>query len=275
MRKKQKFRPLAIFAGFSLFSGLALYQTVCNRSLKQQSAELHNRLAAERSTQIEEESKLASLPSEKELAAMRFDHAEAIRLRTLTAKLRLDLESRTNAALRLIEKEESRWVRKWKFNLSVRIPKDQALIQAGGQITPGKHAFAVFFAMIFPSSDQIKIDSLWFEVPDELIQNLGLNQTAASPDLDSGHYFISEIEAEALLHRVLNDVTIKVVKPPGILTSSGRESVYSMPDLITTGSGHPIHLGPVMKILPVRSVDGGVQLTVEGSWKIEIPRKPD
>lgn len=275
MREKQKTKPLLLFALFSLFSGVALYQKVSNQGLKRQSAELRNRLDAEKTTQIEEQSRLASLPSETELAAMRFDHAEAIRLRALTAKLKLDLNSRANEASRLIEKEESRWVRKWNFSVSVRIPKDQVLIQVGGNLTPGKQAYALFFPMIFADSHQIKIDSVWFEAPDEVIQNLGLNQTAALSDPESQHYFLSETEAEAILHRLLNDVTIKVVKPPGILTSVGREATYSMSDPITIDSNRQINAGPTIKILPVDADGTTVQLIIAAEWKIRLIPAPE
>ena len=274
MREKQKTKPLGLFALFSLLSGVALYQTVCNQGLKQQSAELRGRLAAEKTTQIEEESKLARLPTEAELVAMRIDHAEAIRLRALTAKLKLDLDSRASDASRLIDKEESRWVRKWNFSVSVRFPKDQVLIQAGGRITPGKRAFAIFFPMIFADRDHIKIDSVWFEAPDGVIQSLGLNQTAASPDPDSGHYFLSGTEAETLLDRLFNEVTIKVVKPPGIMTSFGREATYSMYDPITIDSNRQINAGPTIKILPVHADGNTVQVTIAAEWKIRLTQAP-
>ncbi|MDB6037303.1 MAG: hypothetical protein JWM99_1144, partial [Verrucomicrobiales bacterium] len=168
-----------------------------------------------------------------------------------------------------------RWVRKWNFNLDVNIPRDQALIQSGGKLTPGKQAYALFFPMIFADSDQIKIDSVWFEAPDEAIQNLGLNQTAASPPPNSEHHCISKTEAEALLRQLFNDVTIKVVKTPGIMASFGREAIYSMSDPIIIDSNRQINAGPTIKILPVHADDNTVQLIISAEWKVRLTSAPE
>ncbi len=275
MSEKRRTKLLALLALFSLLSDTALYQTFGNRSLRRQVANIQDGLAAQKTFQTQAQFRLGQLPTETELTALRADHAEAIRLRALAEKLKLDLDARAGEPTELTDKEESRWVGKWNFKLSVRIPKDHALIQVSGKIAPGKQAIAVFDPMIFADTDEIKISSVWFEAPTDVIQNLTLNQIAASPNPDSGYYFLSKTEAEALLQRLLDGVAIKVVRPPGIITSFGREVVYSRPDPITTDSGRQINTGPVMKILAEHSVEDGVELTIEAEWKIEIARKPD
>ena len=153
------------------------------------------------------------MPSDSELALLRADHLEAIRLRALAAKLQLQLKSQsgqiaaTNQSTNVPETEDSYWVRKVTANLDAKMSRGQSLLTGGWETTPGKRTFVIIAPTQVdptgnetsdPHASQITIETIWVEADNNVLSQLGLDQFKVDSDESTKEQLYSKAEAANL-----------------------------------------------------------------------------
>jgi len=234
-----------------------------------------------------DQARLAALPNDSELALLRADHLEAIRLRALAAKLQLELKARpdpaalTNLSAGLSEEEDSYWVRKFTTKLDAKVRSGQAVLSGGWETAPGKRSFVIITPTTIDAAgnrtsdlhaNQVVIESFWVEAENRVLPELGLDHFKVESDESGKSEIYSNADATTLLDRMRNTGGVDVLSTPKVTTMSGSEARVSAEDSFTPPNGHHLTTGPRLDVVPTLSeTDGSIHLAVDAEMSLKRP----
>ena len=224
-----------------------------------------------------------------DIARLRKEHADLLRLRGETTGLRRELaEVRAqkpgqtkamNPPLDLAKTDDSYWVRNFTQELNAKVPAGQTLLLGGWETKPGKRTFVLTSPVRMdaagnvtsdPNARQVSIESHMVELTEAAARELGLSQiTPANKDQEGLHQLLRNEEAQDLLKRIKETEGADIISSPRVLTLSGREATVSIPEPFQAPNGHELHLGPMISILPnIDSKTDGIELAVKAEMNL-------
>lgn len=226
----------------------------------------------------------------EELARLRAEHSELLRLRGEIGRLRQQLKSQAAANPNLNEQPppspiESP-VETFTANVDAELTRAQTLVTGGWETSPGKRTFILIEpTLIDPAGNEVLIDpaeasrtqilvqSKFIEVPEQALQTLGLNDVVADGHQSSERLVLSRDQSLRLLKALGDSPGMEVLSAPRITTLNGRQAQVSVAEEKRIGN-ETYHLGPSIKVLPQISPTGqSIKLTVNGSISREALRK--
>jgi RNA polymerase sigma factor (sigma-70 family) len=279
-----KTKSLCAAAAVLLSGGSAMYLHHQNRNLQRQISNLQQELGRAENELNSATTRLSALPGDKELAMLRADHLEAIRLRGLATKLQRQLKSQTNAIaesaqpepLNLAETDDSYWLHTFTATLDVKVPPQQSLLTGGWETENGKRAFVMITPTridaagnISPNGNQVTIETHWIEAKSDVLPDLGLADFQADSDASTQQQLCSSEKVSALFDLLKNTAGVDFLTAPKVTTLSARQARISVEDAFSAPNGHQLSTGTTLDVLPTLSEDGGLQLALEAKMALK------
>jgi hypothetical protein len=243
-------------------------------------AQLETRRAEAASAPLPENGWKRETPDDAELARLRSDQREAIKLRGEVAALK--------AALANAEKEKSTMrmqasareappraddaplppsARVSGASLSANLPSGYSMVLGDMKSTPGK----LLYFIATPAQDEsnpnvVNVQGRWIEFADdkERPEDLDLLRTK-----DGQIPRISSEQLTELIETLSKASGLDILTSPRISTSFGTRAEFSVFDTRETPDG-PVNFGPSMSVLPTLATDGSINLAVQ--TKITMPQ---
>ncbi|HEX7862061.1 MAG TPA: sigma-70 family RNA polymerase sigma factor [Verrucomicrobiae bacterium] len=200
-----------------------------------------------------------------ELARLRKEQRELIRLRGETAGLRRDLaearvQKTTPPPPDLTKTDDSYWVRNFSQEVNANIPAGHTLLLGGWETKPGSRTFVLTTPSRIdpagnktsdPNANQVLMEAYIIELTEAAADELGLSKFAPpNSDQDGAHQLFRNDETQDLLKQLKETEGADILSAPRILTLSGQQGVVSITQPFHAPNGHELQTGPVISILP-------------------------
>jgi hypothetical protein len=223
--------------------------------------------------------------SEADLARLKADQREAIKLRGEVSSLKQLLAAAQKAASDAkrpaaaptpmsIEPaqaaSENPDVRTFNSKINARLPANHGLALGGWQTYPGKRAFAILVpntvAAAPGANQQVDVVARWIEVSDDAAARLQLdtllNATGNQSSILAPNYL------QQFVQTVESTEGAKIVSSPRVITNSGQEATVSVTSIFPTGAG-PVNIGPELRITPTLTPDSsGIDLSINATLNL-------
>ncbi len=226
-----------------------------------------------------------------ELARLREDHSELLRLRGETSRLRQQLKAQA-AIPKPREQSTSPAVASPVeisiANVEAELSPRQTLVTGGWPTPDGRRTFLLIEPTLIDETGkeitveqarekagtaQIDLQTRFVEVPEELLQSLGLKNVVSDGNQSSAQLTLTKDQSELLLKNLTNGAGIDTLSAPRITTANGRQAQVSVTDERTIDN-QKYQFGPKVEVVPQISPDGSsIKLTVDASITRETPRK--
>ena len=155
--------------------------------------------------------------------------------------------------------KEEPGVKKFGLKVMATFPPGQTLVASGWRTPEGKNGLVFVTPTMNPggaNSDQVLIACRLLEVPDEVLDGLGIaNFKAQANGSDTPTEFVSREQAEATFQAVTNTIGSDSVASPGVLGRLGQQASVSVGSMGVI-AGNSQHLGLKIDLFPNRSADG-------------------
>ena len=231
--------------------------------LRAQSATLRERVRQldELGQEKERQSKPQADPGE--LARLRRDHEDLLRLRAEVTRLRQQLRPASPASAGVAPPEPSpepvSSVNSFVASTRSSVPNKGSLVVGGWTTKPGRRTL-VFVSPQTTGGDigagQVLITSTFVEAPDEVWDSLGLDTMKADAKDSSLHRALGSEEWPTLLKSLKEKPGVDVLSAPRVQTTDGMQaSVVVGEERTVPGSDQPVQMGPSVDILPRLSLD--------------------
>jgi RNA polymerase sigma factor (sigma-70 family) len=156
--------------------------------------------------------------------------------------------------------KEQPGVKKFGAKILAAFPPGQTLVATGWRTPAGKNAMAFVTPTMYPGGanpDQVLIASRLIEVPDELLDNLGIaNFKAQGSGENTPTQFLPNAQADAMFASMTNAAGSDSVYSPKVMQRLGQQATISIGELVIVRNPQPLHLGLKMNFLPSRSANG-------------------
>jgi hypothetical protein len=155
--------------------------------------------------------------------------------------------------------KEEPGVRKFGLKIMATFPPGQTLVASGWRTPEGKNGLVFVTPTMNPDGaypDQVLIACRLLEVPDEVLEGLGIaNFKAQSNGSDTPTEFVSGEQAEATFQAMTNAIGSDSVVSPKVMERLGQQASVSVGS-VGVIAGNPQHLGLKIDLFPSRSADG-------------------
>lgn len=214
-----------------------------------------------------------------ELARLRAEQQEAIRLRGEVTRLRQENSAATAAAARAAaapraqaapeqqaqQEEPAAPVQVRTFSLQARgaVPSGSTMSVGGWETKPGVHTFA--FVTPVSNGQNVSIQTRWIEGPREVVQSL--NQFGEQ--VSRGARLLTPDQATAFLAALEGTEGVNFISAPALETASGREASMAVGASAPGPNGTTVHLGPELTLTPVVGANGSVDL--HANARVTVP----
>lgn len=275
---------LLLTVGFviSFAAGVFVWLRFVTERLEAENLQL--REAAKQSVDLAEEN--ARLANEGidpgELKRLRDGQAELLRLRGQMGQLRRELQTAQAAAVKAatapaasispVNQETNELpVDTFTANVTATVGWKQMLVTGGWQLPWGKRGF-VLLQPQDAGGNSVRLESRVFDVPDDLLPGLGLDQFRTSDQATSGNGILSVEEALDLVKKLQTLDGVDLLTAPQVITQNGRKAQISVAESHSLPSGQTYTTGPTIDVVPTIGADQqtvelvvGVQLNFERS----------
>jgi hypothetical protein len=226
---------------------------------------------------------------DSELARLKSDQAEAVKLRNEAAALKQTLaNSRSNIAA--VQKTSASQnsseptkpalvatpeIRTFNSKVAARLPSGHGLAIGGWQTAPGKRSFAILLpnAIATPQGEQqVHVFARWIEVSDDAAAHLQLDTLLNSSGEQSA--LLTADSLPQFLKSIETTEGAKLVASPRVIANSGHEATVAVTSSIQTPNG-PISIGPQISITPTVAPDGStIDLAVNATLTLNTKDSP-
>ena len=276
---------------FALTLLVVYWQRQTIERLRNENTGLHNRISALEPFRSEKTRPPETEGDSAELARLRNEHSELLRLRGETAVLRAQLKSKGTKAKPGEEPAPTTTespVKIFTAKVDAELPPRQTLVTGGWPTTDGKRTFLLIEpTFVDPAGNEITPDGVrgaagntqitlqtrFAEVPEESLQILGLNNVKSADHESSAQLVLTKEQSELLFKTLEKLAGVEVLSAPRITTVNGRQAQVSVMDEKTIDA-QVYHLGPTVDVLPQVTPDGrSIKLSVGASITRETIRK--
>jgi hypothetical protein len=255
-------------------AGLITGFVVQHRSLhdlRAQNAHLLGRLAALSPLVSENARLLETAPDPAELARLRRDHRELLRLRGEVSILRHEAKrprqalAPETAFTQTTRAGTGPAVRSFKANLRSNVGKDETLVTGGWSTSPGKRTLV----LVSPEVEQllggqrtVTLTARLFEAPEATLAALGLEPFQAEGEETSMGGILGAEETRSLISNLEQTPGVDIMTAPRVSTADGRQvQVTELPH--GPDSTESIPTGSILDFIPHVGADGtSVDLSV-------------
>jgi RNA polymerase sigma factor (sigma-70 family) len=156
--------------------------------------------------------------------------------------------------------KEQPGAKKFGAKILAAFPPGETLVATGWRTPAGKNAMAFVTPTTNPGGanpDQVLIATHLIEVPDELLDNLGIaNFKAQGSGENTPTQFLPNAQADAMFAKMTNAAGGDAVYSPKVMQRLGQQATISIDELVIVRSPQDLDLGLKMNFFPSISADG-------------------
>jgi type II secretory pathway component GspD/PulD (secretin) len=101
----------------------------------------------------------------------------------------------------------------------------------------------------------VQVVSRVFEVPDELLPGLGLDQLRTADQATAGNGLMSAEDALGFIKKLQNLDGVDLLNAPEVTTLNGRQAQISVTESHSLPSGQTYTTGPIIDVVPTIGAD--------------------
>ncbi len=230
----------------------------------------------------------ASGTDSDELARLRKEHSELLRLRGEVSRLRQQLKTQPTTSKSpepSVAPTNNSPVEIFTANVEADLAPRQTLVTGGWTMTEGKRTFLLLEPNLIDevgndmsaeqakekgAAAQVNIQARFVEVPDEFLQELGLQDVSSD---NSAQLIFNDDQAKLLFKGLTNSAGTDTLSAPRVTTLTGRQAQVSVLQEKTINNETYV-LGPAVDVLPTVSSDGKfIKVVIKTSITRETPSK--
>jgi hypothetical protein len=263
MKNSKLLLTVGFVIGFA--AGVFVWQRFVTARLEAEN--LHLRDAAKKSAGLAEEN--ARLANERidpdELKRLRDGQADLLRLRGQMGQLRRELQTAQAAAAKAVtapaesispvnQETNELPVDTFTANVTATIGWKQMLVTGGWQLPSGKRGFVLLQPHV-SEDGSVRVESRIFDVPDDLLAGLGLDQLRARDQAVVDGGILSVEDALALVKKLQKLEGVDLLTAPQVTTLNGRQAQISVTESHSLPSGQTYTTGPIIDVVPTIGAD--------------------